>query len=360
MDIAEPADAPPVATTRSRRPQSLYTELAATIRESGLLRRRRGWYWTQIVLCSAALAAIAAGVVVLDDSWWQLALAAVLGLVTTQFGFLGHDAAHRQVFASATGNDWAARLLAGLGAGLSFGWWRSKHNRHHAAPNQVDRDPDIAPGTFAFTPEIAASRTGPAAAFTRRQGWLFVPLLTLEGLNLHAASIITLLRRDDVPYRRLELAMVVLRLGGYVALLLVVLPPGMAAAFFGVQMAVFGVGLGASFAPNHKGMPIVPAGATVDFLRRQVLMSRNVHGGALTDVMMGGLNYQIEHHLFPSMPRPNLRRARPLIREYCERHQVDYAEVGLVESWGIVVRYMNTVGLRDPQPFSCPVSTTLR
>ncbi|MDO9379686.1 MAG: acyl-CoA desaturase [Nocardioidaceae bacterium] len=342
------------------RPQSLYTDLARTVRESGLLRRRPGWYWTQIALCTAALVATFAGIVLLGDTWWQLALAGLLGLVTTQFGFLGHDAAHRQVFTSAGWNDWAARLLAGLGAGLSLGWWRSKHNRHHAAPNQVGRDPDIAPGAFAFTPEIARGRTGWAASFTRRQGWLFVPLLTLEGLNLHVASVLTLLRRRDVAHRRLELGLLAVRLGGYVALLLVVLPVGKAAAFVAVQMAVFGVGLGMSFAPNHKGMPIVPAGATVDFLRRQVLMSRNVRGGTVVDVMMGGLNYQVEHHLFPSMARPHLRRVRPIVREYCRRHDVAYAEVGLLESWTIVVRYMNSVGLHDPEPFSCPMASSLR
>jgi hypothetical protein len=77
------------------------------------------------------------------------------------------------------------------------------------------------------------------------------------------------------------------------------LPAGTAAAFVGVQLAVFGVLLGGAFAPNHIGMPIVLAGLKVDFLRRQVLMSRNISGGRITGYAMGGLNYQIEHHLFP-------------------------------------------------------------
>ena len=107
-----------------------------------------------------------------------------------------------------------------------------------------------------------------------------------------------------------------------------VLPVGKAAAFFCVQMAVFGLCLGGSFAPNHKGMPIVPPTMKIDFLRRQVLMSRNVRGGPFVDFAMGGLNYQIEHHLFPSMPRPNLKRVQPIVREYCAEHEVTYAEVG--------------------------------
>ena len=146
----------------------------------------------------------------------------------------------------------------------------------------------------------------------------------------------------------------------YVALVMWLLPPGKASAFFAVQSAVFGICLGASFAPNHKGMPIVPRTMKIDFLRRQVLTSRNVRGGLLVDFALGGLNYQIEHHLFPSMPRPNLRRARPIVRAYCLEHGVSYAEVGLFESYAIVVDYLNNVGLRARDPFDCPLAAQLR
>ena len=193
-----------------------------------------------------------------------------------------------------------------------------------------------------------------------RQGWLFFPLLTLEGLNLHIASVRTLLTRGRSRTSGWRPRLVIVRLVAFVAVLLWVLPFGKASAFLGLELAVFGLCLGASFAPNHKGMPIVPPQGRPDFLSRQVLMSRNVRGGPLVDAAMGGLNYQIEHHLFPSMPRPNLRRAQPIIRAYCERAGVSYAEVGLVESWGIVVRHLNAVGLRAEDTFSCPMAQQLR
>ena len=150
------------------------------------------------------------------------------------------------------------------------------------------------------------------------------------------------------------------RLGAYVAVLLIFLPPGLAVAFFAVQMAVFGVGLGAAFAPAHKGMPIVPATMKLDFLRRQVMVSRNVRGNPFVDIAMGGLNYQIEHHLFPSMPRCNLRLARPIVRAHCERAGIAYTEVGLLTSYGLVVDYLNNVGLRARDPFDCPLAAQLR
>ena len=339
----------------------LYTELARTVRDSGLLRRRYGYYWSRIALAVSAFVMVWAGIVALGNSWFQLILAAVLGVVVTQFGFLGHDGAHRQMFDSAAWNEWTSRILAGVFAGLSYGWWKDKHNRHHVAPNHEGRDPDVAPGAIAFTRDIAARRsTGFPGWFMKRQGWLFFPLLTLEGINLHIASLRTLFGPDAVAHRRVEAALVVTRLGAFVVVLLMVMPVGKAAAFFCVQMAVFGLCLGGSFAPNHKGMPIVPPTLKIDFLRRQVLMSRNVRGGPFVDFAMGGLNYQIEHHLFPSMPRPNLKRVQPIVRAYCAQHEVSYTEVGIFASYRIVVDYLNHVGLRAREPFECPVHTQYR
>jgi fatty acid desaturase len=95
-------------------------------------------------------------------------------------------------------------------------------------------------------------------------------------------------------------------IGGYLTAVFVVLSPLQAVVFLVVQQGLFGVYMGSSFAPNHKGMPVVGQDEKVDFLRRQVLTSRNIRGSLLTDFALGGLNYQIEHHLFPSMPRPSL------------------------------------------------------
>ncbi|WP_369135018.1 fatty acid desaturase [Modestobacter sp. I12A-02662] len=348
---------PRAATVRRARDRQVsgYAELSRQVRDAGLLNRRRGWYLGVIGLTVAAFVSTWVAVVLLGDTWWQLVPAAVLAVVCTQFGFLGHDTAHRQVFASHAANAWAARVLSCGFAGLSYGWWMGKHNKHHNAPNQVGKDPDIGPGPLAFHPEAARGRTGVAAWFTRHQGWAFFPLLTLEGVALHVASVQTLWQRKDMPHRWLELGIIGVRLAGFVAAVFLLLPAGIAAAFIGVNLAVFGVLLGGSFAPNHKGMPLVPEQAKVDFLRRQVLMSRNIRGGRFTDLFMGGLNYQVEHHLFPSMPRPNLKLAQPLVRDFCARSGVVYTETSLLGSYATVVKYLNQVGLAERDPFSCPL-----
>jgi fatty acid desaturase len=108
---------------------------------------------------------------------------------------------------------------------------------------------------------------------------------------------------------------------------------------------LFGLYLGCCFAPNHKGMPILEEGKEPDYLRRQVLTSRNVRGSRVVDFLMGGLNYQIEHHLFPSMPRPSLRRAQPLVRAFCAERGVSYSESSVVGSYGEALRHLHQAGV---------------
>lgn len=128
-----------------------------------------------------------------------------------------------------------------------------------------------------------------------------------------------------------------LRLGGYVAILAWIFPPALAAAFLAVQLAVFGVYMGASFAPNHKGMPVISAESRLDFLTKQVLTARNVTGGRFVTFLLGGLNYQIEHHLFPSLPRPHVAAAQVFVRAHCAEHRLPYTEASLLGSYAIVV-----------------------
>ena len=195
-------------------------------------------------------------------------------------------------------------------AGLSYGWWRAKHNRHHAAPNQEGRDPDIGPGAIAFTPDAATQRTGFAGWFARHQGWLFFPLLTLEGLNLHAGERGMALAKPHGPHQRVEAALVGARLAAYVVVLLCCCRRARRAPSSACRWRSSGSASVRRSPPTTRACRSCPPTAKIDFLRRQVLMSRNIRGALLVDFAMGGLNYQIEHHLFPSMPRPNLKRAR--------------------------------------------------
>ncbi|MET4158660.1 fatty acid desaturase [Agromyces sp. PvR057] len=356
-------DAGRVITTHGRRPagrdpgaNSDFTDLAKLVRSAGLMRRRYGYYWTKLSAVPLLIGGAVAVFIWIGDTWWQLFTAAAFAFLFTQVAFLGHDAAHRQIFRSGRWNDWISLILGDLFVGMSYGWWQHKHTRHHANPNRIGSDPDIDLPVIAFTPTQAQRHRPAVLRWTiAHQGAFFYPILLLEGLSLHASSVHRVLQREHVARRPVEIAFLAIRIVGYLALVFLVLSPGVAAVFLTVQLGLFGFYMGVSFAPNHKGMPIVPAGMKLDFLRRQALMSRNIRGNRVLDFAMGGLNYQIEHHLFPSMPRPHLRRAAPMIAQYLREREVPYTQTTLWQSYAIVFRYINRVGLGERDPFECPL-----
>lgn len=344
----------------SKNPTTEYSALLHTVRNLGLLRRRTGFYWMVFAILVLATGGAVTGFVLLGNTWYQLLIAGALGIILTQFAFLAHEASHRAVFESGKANDRAGRVLANLFVGISYAWWMNKHSRHHANPNVVGKDPDIDPDFIVFNEEDAAKVNWITSFMTRKQGYLFFPMLMLEGFNLHLQGFRTVFGRKRVDNRWVEITMLTTRIALYIAVIFYFLPLGMAFAFIGVQMAVFGVYMGASFAPNHKGMPQLPTETKVDFLRRQVLTARNIRGGTVIDSFMGGLNYQVEHHLFPNMARPSLRKSQEIVKEYCESHNILYTETGLLQSYGIVIAYLNKVGLSARDPFECPMVARFR
>ena len=331
-----------VATlTRGQEETEQFRVLATQVREAGLLRRRHGYYGVKISLTVAACAAGWAGLLLVGNSWATLGVATFLGLIFTQLGFVGHDAGHQQVFGSRRANGLLGLAVGNALMGVSFGWWVPKHSAHHAHPNEVGRDPDLGEGVVTYrAPDDASgppSRT--SILLARAQVPLFFALMAFRSLGLHVSGIQRLLRQHDRA-AALEASLIGAHLALYATAVLLVLSPLKALAFVVVQQVVFSVYLGFSFAPNHKGMPVIDPQEELSFVRRQVITSRNVSGGRLTTFVLGGLNYQIEHHLFPTMPRPNLARAQRLVQQFCADANLAYARSSAAGSLGQIVAHV--------------------
>jgi fatty acid desaturase len=318
-----------------------FAALARRVTAEGLMTRRPVYYLLRLSVVTLLVVGGWTAFFFLGSSWWQLGTAVFLAVAFAQLALVAHDLAHRQVFRTKRPSQFAGFVAGNLGIGMSYGWWMDKHTRHHNNPNHDDLDPDVAPEVLIWATESAMGRRGLKGFITRHQAGLFFPLLTLLGLDLKVSSV-KAIRDGVVKQRKLELVLLCVHFAAYLGALLFVLSPLQALAFVVVHQAIFGVYLGMTFAPNHKGMPH-PEG-NEDFLRKQVVTSRNVRGGRLIDVALGGLNYQIEHHLFPGMPSPNLRRAQPIVQAYCAEVGVPYEQTGLIESYRQALRYLHEVG----------------
>ena len=313
-----------------RQPIDEYAELKRLVKQRGLLEKRPAYY-TYKILSTLGLLVLSLTILALVDTLWvQLLNAAFLAIVFAQMGFIGHDAAHRQIFLSARKNE-ITGLIIGFLLALDRSWWVDKHNRHHNNPNNLALDPDADLPVLAFTKEQALKKKGIFRFIVRHQAPLFYPMLLFEGLGLRMAGIIYLLTHK-IKYPVIEPLLILGHFAVYFGLLFTLLSPGHAVLFFIVHQALFGLIVGSAFAPNHKGMLVVDEDEEMDFLRRQVLTSRNMRAHPVTDFWFGGLNYQIEHHLFPNMPRKNLKEAQKIVKAFCIGHSIPYHETGVIQS----------------------------
>jgi fatty acid desaturase len=323
--------------------RSGYSDLVKQMRALGFLGRRPAFY---VLLGGAnllALAVVVGSIVVLRDTWWVILLAPAYALVSAQIAFFSHDAAHRQIARGGRATTLLCLAHGNLLNALSYGWWTAKHNAHHAHPNDLETDPDVAAGAFVFDSDQASERAGALGWLTRHQALLFFPMLTLEAFNLRISSVRAVLS-PGLRHRTTEGVLLFAHFAAYAGLLVTAMTWAQALVFLTVHQGLFGVYLGCSFAPSHKGMPVLSPEQAADPLLRQVLASRNIRGGPWLDFALGGLNLQIEHHLFPSMPRPNLRHAQPVVAAYCRRNGISYSEATLLASYGLALRHLHEVG----------------
>jgi fatty acid desaturase len=328
-----------------------YAELKKFVRKEGLLEKQPRYYTYKILSTVGLLALSIAFLLLVHNFWLQLLNAAFMAFVFGQIGFLGHDGGHRQIFKATWKNDMIVLLQGNLLVGMSYSWWNDKHNAHHSHPNQLDMDPDIGIPAISFTKEQALSKRGFLRFLTKYQAFFFFPLLTLVGMDLQRVSIFYLMK-TKVQRPLAEFSLIILHNVLYFGLIFSQLTLWQGIIFILVHQALFGLYLGMTFAPNHKGMPILEKASQMDFLQRQVLTARNVTSHPFNDYMYGGLNYQIEHHLFPSMPRNNLKRAQKIIKEYCASHSISFYETTSIQSFKEILTYLHEVGapLRQKNP----------
>ncbi|MCZ6872567.1 MAG: fatty acid desaturase [bacterium] len=320
-----------------------YNELRTLITQAGLLERRPVYYAVKVLYTLVLLGISLAILILVDNLWFQLLNAVFLGVVFAHIAFIGHDAGHNQITRSQKGNDMIG-LAVGFLVGMIRTWWVKKHNAHHGNPNTVGKDPDLEIPLIAFDEGQLIAKGRFLQSVVRYQAFYITPMLFLEGIGLRAAGIQFLLRGEKLKFGWIEPLLMLSHFVVYFALLSLFLSFWHAVLFVIVHQGILGIYLSTSFAPNHKGMMMWDENNPPDFLRQQVLASRNMTGSRIVDFWFGGLNYQIEHHLFPSMPPYNLKEAQKIVRGFCEERNILYHETFVLKSFWEILVSLHEVG----------------
>jgi fatty acid desaturase len=323
--------------------QGAYGELRLAVIRAGLLDRAYAYYLGRASLSFLLLAVGVSLPFLLTPSLPALVGSALaIGFGSVQVALVGHDAGHLAVFRSAR-NNWALGSICwSLSLGISFRYWQDRHNRHHSHTNDASADPDLQwAGLVAYSEVVASARPNRSAWLTRYQAMLgplyslFLPFaFRVEGWQFTLAHL-------RGARRVIEAALMIV---STVAWLLPAAALGWWwLAVFVLSQSLAGVYLALVIAPNHKGMPTWPPGTSLSFLERQVLSSRNVTPNRASDFVFGGLNYQVEHHLFPTMPRVHFSAARRLVMPFCAAHGLPYTEMGAWASYRLVIAEVRRV-----------------
>jgi fatty acid desaturase len=279
-------------------------------------------------------------VVPVGPLWLLLAPLASVALLT--MGFAGHDAGHYALSRKPWVNDLWGQVAMTLLCGMSFGSWRSRHNLHHAKCQEMDEDPDMHFGVlFSVYPNSANWQTPLGRFFLRIQKWAFWPLSSLYWVTLGYDGIRDLFQRpQDTKIDRVLIPM------HWLGLLIV---PGFVfgwprAILAFVTMSCLSSLMTASvFIPNHIGMRRVAGGQKLSYLEQQITTSRNIDNPRALDFYYGGLNSQIEHHLFPRVPHHRYRAMRPFVRAFCKEHGLSYQQTGLYRALASVGNHLGSM-----------------
>ena len=321
---------------------ALYARLKAGVQAEGILDRAYVFYGVLTLTVAVGYALSTAAIVYVDSYLGLLFACLAFSFFTVQLAGIMHDCGHRAVFASARKND-VLGFLAAAAIGMMLSSWRGHHNRHHAFPNQMERDPDfeIPLVSLNLAQLMRKGRVGRVAA--RYQAFYFYAIVATASLSNRLGGITYFTKagrgRGDL-----------LNLVAYVPVVIALFAGPF--LLFPIEKAVFvlvtvhftsGLYLANCFAPNHKGMETLPADSRMSFLEQQVVTARNVRGGVICDILMVGLNHQIEHHLFPNTPRNKLARIQPHVVAVCEREGIPYVEASFLQGGQDILASLHAV-----------------
>lgn len=306
------------------RMQEGFAQLRAEVVAENLFRRTYLYYGVYAVVLLAATASSLWLITATQSPLIQFFNALFLGACFVQAGMLGHDLSHNQVFESRRLNKYFSTVAWGLLAAASESRWYMWHNTHHAHVNHINHDPDL-DIPFLFSEKQLEGRS----AFVKKyilpnQHILFFLFLPMVYLGIHRDSVVYIFMHPSWK-NAVELILITVHFAALLYLLFAFLPWAVAGMFFIVHALSGGLYMGITFAPNHKGEKITDEHEAITWLH-QITSTRNLRPNRFIFHFFGGLNFQIEHHLFPGMPRMHYPKANKIVKAFCSRNNIEFNE----------------------------------
>lgn len=320
---------------------SAYAALKQEITKAGILDRSYTYYFFLALFITCGFILSAYYIVRTPMSWQLVFWCLSLAFFSVQIGGFIHDGGHRAIMKSPKNNDFLGYLFDTLVA-IGYSSWKIAHNAHHANPNVEDEDPDIELPFHSFTKERFARQKGLYKALSKFQVFLYFPVRSLVALNFRFSHL-KYFKKTKKWSMWWEVMIWAIGFSIYIILPFVLFPFSKAILVFLLVNLGMGFYMSNVFAPNHKGMPQIAKGVKISFLEHQIMTTRNIYGHPLTDFVFMGLNYQIEHHLFPNCPRNKLGKITPYVKKICRKLNIEFTQVGVMESNKIILSELQQI-----------------
>lgn len=322
----------------------LYAQLRKQVTQAGILDRSY-FYYSVLIPLEFACFFFFLGLFIIQKNPLPVVIATVgVSIFSVRFGGLIHDAGHRALFKSSLINDLFGYFCSSF---IAFPYlvWQVKHNAHHAHTNEEGADPDLEV-PISFTGEMMKRNTPIVKIFRKYQAWLFYPLGSLVSITFRIKAFKFYMKELTPKVFVIMTLQFIGVLVWYVAPFFV-FPLWKALLFVLLSSEVGGFYMLNIFAPNHKGMPQLEKGVKISFLEHQIITSRNIYSHWATNYLYMGLNFQIEHHLFPNCPRNKLKLITPYVREICKKYRLNYMQMGMLESSRFILSELHETSLKN-------------
>uniref|UniRef100_A0A915Q890 Fatty acid desaturase domain-containing protein n=1 Tax=Setaria digitata TaxID=48799 RepID=A0A915Q890_9BILA len=344
-----------------------FVALREEIISEGLFEADPNYY---IYKCTEAFALLLLAFV-LQYFAWYLTSAIVLALCWQQFGWLTHDFCHQQPSKNRQINDFFSLIFGNIVQGFSRDWWKEKHNTHHAATNIVgqDGDIDLAP-LLAFVPDDLKKYKNLFEHIISKiipyQHFYFTLMLPFLRFSWTIQSIFFVIGAPQNEYKQHVInasaeQVCILLHWSWVIIQLWLLPTiSTKIMYFAISQLGAGFLIAHVVTYSHNSVTKFPyhSGLLNNFPCLHILTTRNMLPSPIVDWFWGGLNYQIEHHLFPTIPRANLQRVSLKVRKYCEMNDLPYLVDGYWTGYKLILRQLRSIA-DSVSKITCPNSETL-